>query len=108
MQTDFVNLVAPPEGSLIAPSLTALTFVDTKADDPLSLESLADVPLDRLPKLEYLGWVTRKARTTYKLEHKPDGKIVAVEIEPFTKHLREDLWVSDAILDHFGDAAREW
>ena len=100
-------MVAPRSGSALVPSLTALTLVDAYADEPLLPESLADIAFDRVPALQYIGWVTGGSRSTFKIERK-DGKFTAVEIEPFTKHLREDLWLSEGILDHFGNDAHEW
>ena len=73
----------------------------------LSPEILAELPC-QLPKLQYLGWETHDEKALYRLEHK-DGKVVAVKIDPIIPpDVRKDLWFSDAILDHFGAAARNW
>ena len=65
------------------------------------------MPSRHLPTLRYLGWEVSGSKAVYELERVED-KMVAVETERFTSAVREDLWLSDAILDHFGEDALDW
>ena len=91
-----------------APSLIAITLHDQYSQERPSLEILADLPCT-LPTLRYFGWQSKaSARVLYQLERK-DDKVVAVHIQPFNVTTnQENLFPSEAVLDHFGQAARGW
>lgn len=88
------------------PSLKVLSIA-TVEGKPLRESTLSD--LSNAPAaLEYIGWeADLKPMTLYRVVRE-GGKIHAVKTGPLREPNTGKKWVDQTVLDHFGDAAREW